>query len=248
MTVQDSKGRELNINKRINEYKALVFDLDGTLYYQRQLRIKMAWMLGSFYLCHFWRIKELFIVKRFREVREKWDEISGGSGSGTDKEAHGTGVKEEAADSLELKQYTYVAEEMNTTADRVRSVIETWMYEKPLKAVYETRDEALLELIEERKKAGQLIFIFSDYPIEDKLNALGLSVDGMYAATDARLSELKPSPRGLQLIMEDHGLEPSDILMIGDRMSRDGQAAINAGCDYIILPKSGSRRSKIIAY
>ena len=226
----------INMNKRLNEYKALVFDLDGTLYYQRQLRIKMAWMLGSYYRCHFWRLKELFIVKRFRETRENWEEICRGSSQDTAELEEG---------SLEQKQYAYVGRLMNCAPDRVRKVIETWMYEKPLKTVYETRDEALLGIINERREAGQSIFIFSDYPIEDKLASLKLTVDGMYAATDERLSELKPSPKGLRLIMEDHSLEPGDILMIGDRMSRDGQSAVNAGCDYAILPKSKGKRKKM---
>ncbi|MCR5603915.1 MAG: HAD family hydrolase [Lachnospiraceae bacterium] len=260
----------ISMNKKINEYKALVFDLDGTLYYQRQLRLKMAWMLGNYYLCHFWCIKELFIIKKFREVREKWDEITGvptgkepagkkiltagkDSGANGDKNSETThGEKQHTGNktvenSLEWEQYSYVAGRMGCTADRVKTVIETWMYEKPLKAVYETRDVALIELIKERKAAGQKIFIFSDYPIEDKLKAIGLTADGMYAATDERLSELKPSPKGLHLIMEDHGLNPSDILMIGDRMSRDGQSAINAGCDHVILPGSKSLRNKIYA-
>ena len=232
----------ISMNKKIKEYKALVFDLDGTLYYQRQLRLKMAWMLGSYYLCHFWRIKELLIIKKFREVREKWDEIAGAGHE--EKQRSGNRTVE---NSLEWEQYSYVAGRMGCTADKVKTVIETWMYEKPLKAVYETRDEALIELIKKRKDAGQKIFIFSDYPIEDKLNALGLTADGMYASTDERLSELKPSPKGLRLIMEDHGLNPSDILMIGDRMSRDGQSAINAGCDHVILPGSKSLRNKIYA-
>jgi FMN phosphatase YigB (HAD superfamily) len=212
------------MKKKITEYKAVVFDLDGTLYYQRILRIKMAWMLGSYYLCHFWRIKELFVVKKFREVREKW----------VDQDKDGT--------FLEEKQYRYVPDIMGLTYERVKRTVETWIYDKPLKAVSETADRELLRIIGRLRDGGQKVFVFSDYPIEDKLKALGLTVDGMYAATDERLNELKPSPKGLYLIMEDHGLLAADILMTGDRMSRDGLAAINAGCDYIILP--GSKRSR----
>ncbi|MCR5356869.1 MAG: HAD family hydrolase [Lachnospiraceae bacterium] len=234
--------------KPISEYKALVFDLDGTLYYQDRLRIKMAWMLLSYYLCHFWRIKELFIIKDFRKIREHWDEISpslkardegpgvsGGKDPGEDKASAG----------LEDAQYAYVAGKFSCPVETVRNTIETWMYSKPLKAVFETRDSMLLKMIGDYKEKGQKIFIFSDYPIEDKLAALGLKADGMYAATDERLNELKPSPKGLKLIMQDHGLEPGDLLMIGDRMSRDGQAALNAGCDYLILPKNKAKREKL---
>ena len=224
------------MNRNINEYKALVFDLDGTLYYQRQLRIKMAWRLLGYYLCHFWRLKDLLVIKRFREIREHWDEIADGV---TEVTAAGR------SGSLEDEQYAYVAKQMNCTYDRVKQTIETWMYERPLKTVYETRDGELIDHIREIKKTGKKIIIFSDYPIEDKIRALELSVDGMYAATDERLNELKPSPKGLKLIMEDFGLKPSDILMIGDRMVKDGQAAVNAGCDHLILPPSRSGRRKI---
>ena len=105
----------VSINKKITEYKALVFDLDGTLYFQRQLRLKMAWMLGSWYLCHFWRIKELFIIKRFREIREQWGEISGAPAA------------KEPESSLEWEQYSYVADRMGCTAEKVKTVVETWM-------------------------------------------------------------------------------------------------------------------------
>lgn len=234
------------MKKKLTEYKAVVFDLDGTLYYQRQLRIKMAWMLLSFYLCHFWRIKELFIVKKFREVREKWDEITAASSSG--QKVAGTGaadVQEDISSGLEDEQYRYVAGVMKCSAEAVKATVETWMYEKPLGAVADTADRELIKRIDDLKRGGQKIFIFSDYPIEDKLNALGLTVDGMYAATDERVNELKPSPKGLKLIMEDHGFAPEEILMIGDRMSRDGQSAINAGCDYLILSRSPRERARI---
>ena len=225
------------MNKLLTEYKAVVFDLDGTLYYQRRLRIKMAWMLFTYYLCHFFRIKDILIIKRFREIREHWDKISQ---SLHEPDAEDTGV----TDSLEEAQYKYLADKMKVSRDRVRDVIETWMYEKPLKAVYETRDTELIKIMEELKKRGQKVFIFSDYPIEDKLKALNLKVDGMYAATDERVNALKPDPKGLMIIMEDHSLKPDEILMIGDRMSRDGMAAQNAGCDYLILAKNKRERLK----
>jgi HAD superfamily hydrolase (TIGR01549 family) len=225
------------MNRKLNEYKALVFDLDGTLYYQRQLRLKMAWMLGSYYLCHFWRIKELLVIKRFREIREHWDELSEIS----DNSAHAP----DEGKSLEEAQYAYVAKVMNCTPEMVRSTVETWMYEKPLKAVYDTRDEELLEIIRAKRAAGQKIIIWSDYPIEDKLRSLGIEADGMYAATDKRVGALKPDPRGLELIMEDYGLRPDEILVIGDRMEKDAEAAKRAGCDRVVLPKDKRNREKL---
>jgi FMN phosphatase YigB (HAD superfamily) len=190
----------------------------------------MAWMLFSYYLCHFWRIKEPFVIKEFRSVREHWDDCEDGNGGEGD---------------LESRQYEYVAGKMGMKSTKVREIIEEWIYKRPLKAVYITRDNELLNIIEGMKDRGQKVYVFSDYPIEDKLASLGLLVDGTYAATDPRINELKPSPRGLKLIMEDGDFSPGDILMVGDRMSRDGLSAENAGCDYIILPKSRSGRKKL---
>ncbi|MCR5508203.1 MAG: HAD family hydrolase [Lachnospiraceae bacterium] len=215
--------------KKLSEYKAVVFDLDGTLYYQRRLRLKMAWMLFSYYLCHFWRLKELLIVKKFREVREKWDGISGSEASG----------------SLEDEQYAHVAAITGSSPGLVKDIVEEWIYKRPLKAVYDTRDVTLLNIIKGLRDKDIPVFIFSDYPIEEKAAVLGVSADGMYAATDERLNELKPSPKGLNLIMSDHSLTPADIIMVGDRMSRDGLAAQNAGCEYLILPKSRLKREKL---
>ncbi len=206
-------------------YKAVVWDLDGTLYYQNKMRLIMLWKLVSFYLLHPLRIKELFAVRKFRRVREKWDRAA-------------------SSQSLEKEQYEYTAKLMRLPPETVREAVETWMYEKPLKYIRACRDERAAELFSVLKEKGMGCYIFSDYPIEAKLEALGLKADGCYAATDKRLGVLKPDPRGLELIMEDTGLKPGDLLMIGDRDVKDGEAARRVGCDYLILPKSRGAREK----
>ena len=40
---------------------------------------------------------------------------------------------------------------------------------------------------------------------------------------------------GLNLILEDHALQPSEVLMVGDRDEKDGEAARRAGVDYLIV-------------
>ena len=214
-------------NKKITEYRAVVFDLDGTLYFQRKLRLTMACRLAGYYICHPFHIKELLILKEFRSVREHWDEVS--------------------EESLDTAQYRYVAEKMHTTADTVERIIKTWIYENPLSALQKSLDDKIVDLIKKLKEKKLFILIFSDYPIKEKLSALGLSelADGMYSATDERLMELKPSPKGLQLIMEDFHLEPLELLMVGDRYSKDGMSAINAGVDYLILGKTKASRQCI---
>ena len=186
-------------------YKAVVWDLDGTLYYQNKMRLIMLQRLVSFYALHPLRIKELFAVRKFRQIREKWDR----------------GASEEG---LEEQQYQYTAKLMGLSAETVREAVETWIYKKPLEIIGECRDDRAAKLFPILKERGMGCYIFSDYPISDKLKALGLEADGCYAATDRRLGVLKPDPKGLELIMEDTGMKPGDILMIGDRDIKDGEA------------------------
>lgn len=237
----------MNISKNhpLKSYRAIVFDLDGTLYFQTKLRLMMACRLGGYYCTHFWKLKDLFAIKKFREVREHWDEIIKSSKDGLTQESQCN--QNHVSAKLDEAQYQYVASEMNLPVERVRAAVEGWMYEKPLTTLVECRDEALVDLINAIRECGIPIMIYSDYPVEDKLNALDIKADQIYSALDENIMSLKPDPKGLQTILSENQFKPSDILMIGDRMSKDGQAAINAGVDYIILEKSATARERLYA-
>lgn len=200
----------------LNKYDLYVFDVDGTLYFQQKLRIIMAGRLLSYYICHINRIKDLFIIKDFRSLRDK-------------------------AESTE-KLYELTAEKNHVKADRVKDVIKKWIYDNPLDAVSKTRDAKLLEIIEKLKDSGKTVAIWSDYAADDKLNALGLECQYVYTAEDERVGELKPSPKGLNLIMNDLSVTADKTIMVGDRMEKDGEAAKAAGCDYLILSKNKNKR------
>lgn len=219
--------------KSIFEYRAVVWDLDGTLYYQRKMRLIMLKEMIKHALCHPLRIKELFAVKKFREIREKWDTLP-------DRETTGD------ADGADLAkaQYRYVAGLLHMESSAVREAVEAWMYERPLAFIASCRDEEAARLMESLRERGIANYIFSDYPIEDKLKALSLSAEGYYAATDARIGVLKPDPKSLFLIMSEHGLKAEDLFVIGDRDSRDGEAARRAGCAFLILAKSRRERER----
>ncbi|MBQ7562619.1 MAG: HAD family hydrolase [Lachnospiraceae bacterium] len=231
----------------IYQYKAVVWDLDGTLYFQKKLRFIMACELLKYYLSHPSRIRELLAIKRFRKIREKWEEIAPGSETraalGSELQAASEDGTEEKPVSLEDAQYEYTASVLGMKSEDVKRAVEQWMYEKPLQFLRSCRDEKAAELFSGLKQKGIPCYIFSDYPIEDKLKALELFSDGNYAATDPKVSALKPDPKGLLLILSEHSLEPSEVLMIGDRDSRDGEAARRAGCDYVILSRSKKKRN-----
>jgi len=57
--------------KKLQEYRLIILDMDGTLYYQFPLRFCMCIELAFYYAVHIWRIPELFALGRFRKNYEK---------------------------------------------------------------------------------------------------------------------------------------------------------------------------------
>lgn len=201
-----------------NKYDLYVFDVDGTLYYQNKLRLIMGKRLLMYYLLHPLKFKDLIIIKNFRSLREN------------------------ALDTNGLFDIT--AKKCNVSVSRVNEVIKKWIYENPIDALIASKDDTLLAIIDKLKADGKTVAIWSDYEADDKLKALKLSIDYVYTAEQERVGELKPSPKGLNLIMSDLNVPKDKTIMIGDRMVKDGEAAKKAGCDYLILSKSKKKREE----
>ena len=201
-----------------NKYDLYVFDVDGTLYYQNKLRLIMGKRLLMYYLLHPLKFKDLIIIKNFRSLRENAKDTNG--------------------------LFDITAKKCNVSVSRVNEVIKKWIYENPIDALIASKDDTLLALIDKLKANGKTVAIWSDYEADDKLKALQLSTDYVYTAEQERVGELKPSPKGLNLIMSDLNVPKDKTIMIGDRMVKDGEAAKKAGCDYLILSKSKKKREE----
>ena len=201
-----------------NKYDLYVFDVDGTLYYQNKLRLIMGKRLLLYYLFHPLKFKDLIIIKNFRSLRENAKDTNG--------------------------LFDITAKKCNVSVSRVNEVIKKWIYENPIDALIASKDDTLLAIIDKLKANGKTVVIWSDYEADDKLKALKLSTDYVYTAEQERVGELKPSPKGLNLIMSDLNVPKDKTIMIGDRMVKDGEAAKKAGCDYLILSKSKKKREE----
>ena len=207
------------MRKDKNDYSLYVFDLDGTLYDQPRLRRIMALRLALYYGLRPHLAGELFILQHFRKVKDKW------TGSSSEEEI-----------------IRKVAEDTGADVRKVQKIVRRWIYDDPLSALYKTRDASLAAWIDRLRSDGKKVVILSDYPTTDKMDALRVSVDRQYGPDDGRIGELKPSPNGLKTIMDDFDASPDDVLMIGDRMEKDGLCAQAAGVDYLILERSVARR------
>lgn len=216
----------------ILDYEVFIFDLDGTLYYQKPFRIKMLMVLIKYVILHPTAIKDLLVIKRYRQMREHWDEY--------EKEfmfAQELGLDE--------RQYAAVAAKTGTTPKGVKNAVRFFMHEMPLHVLLPYRCEVLKSLIGRLREKKKTIVIYSDYPVEAKLACLGITADACYTSGDPRIGCMKPDPKGLNVILGALGCDSADAVMIGDRYEKDGLAAQRNGVDYVIVDGSKKEREKL---
>lgn len=222
------------MRKPFHGYRAVIFDVDGTLYYQWPLRLRMAGRMACYYLCRPSRLKEALAVKTFRQVREHWEEGKGrGKNAGKDR-----------GKPLDLAQYEETARRMGKSPAWVKNAVERWMYRAPLEELPKCLDKRLKRLIRGLHQDHKTVIIYSDYPAAEKLEALGIQADYIFTALDEGIMCLKPDPKGMGHILHKTGFSPDEVLMVGDRYSRDGLSAASQGVDYLILPAFPWSRKK----
>jgi FMN phosphatase YigB (HAD superfamily) len=184
--------------------RLVVFDVDGTLYHQRSLRLRMARDL----LLHAARSHDFGPVRllaRYRKVRER--------------------MGEEEVEDFEPALLAEVAAALGTTSAEVEAVADEWMNRRPLRHLARSRFPALPELVAALRGSGKAIGVLSDYPAPAKLAVLGIEADYCVSAGDIGVGRLKPHPAGLIAVMAAAGVAPAETVMIGDRVERDGEAA-----------------------
>ena len=93
----------------------------------------------------------------------------------------------------------------------------------------------VVQLVEELKKRGILTAVFSDYRcVAEKLEAIGLNPDMFdYLEAAPELGGLKPNRQLFLHLVEVIGVKPEEALFIGDREDTDGNGARAAGIKFL---------------
>jgi len=212
-----------------DKYKLIVLDMDGTLYYQRSMQILMCLEMGAFGVMHPFSLWKLKTVSVFRKIREE----QGFATEGALKEQG----EELAKTDILMRQYAKTAEIVGQSKEAVQQVIEEWMFARPLKYLQLTADTELLAWVGKWKAVGKKVVVYSDYPVREKCEILKVQADAMFSSDEMCIGQMKPSAKGLEVICGKFGTAPEDILVVGDRMSKDGKMAETFGCEYVILKK-----------
>jgi FMN phosphatase YigB (HAD superfamily) len=193
--------------------RLVVFDMDGTLYRQRPLRIRMARDLVLHTLVKR-DLTPVAVLARYRRIRER--------------------LGDEQAIDFEHALISQTADATANSSDDVRAIVSEWIEQRPLTYLAACRYPGVPELFAGLRRSGRSIGILSDYPAKAKLEALGLVADHVVCAGDEGIGCLKPHPKGLAFLIAAAGAKPEDTLVIGDRVDRDGLVARRVGAQALI--------------
>lgn len=203
--------RQLQVSDiNLRGIRAVVFDLDGTLYDKRTLK----WRMVRTNLGH---------LQLLAAERKSVAALRGrcyGSGAEFYKalfEAISSRCSVTIAEVREWYMYHYLPDMVTLLKKHCKVA----PYAPPLLAALRQR--------------GIRLAVFSDYGcVEQKLEALGLqkgAFDALFSAPD--MGGLKPCTVLFEKVLSELGVQPSEALMIGDREDTDGEGARAVGMRFI---------------
>lgn len=199
--------------------KAIAFDIDGTLYPKWQMDIRLA--VAS--------VLHLPFAMRYNAMRRRIRREDG--------------LAEMPAGSLEELQrreclMLYGSEDsLHAFIDKEQRV-----FRKPWERLFSSIKPfpGMRGFMEEASSSGYDLAVLSDFPIGVKLKALGVEEYFSYIASAEDSGHLKPSPVPFRVMLDALGLEPHQVLYVGDSESKDIAGARNAGLRSALI--STSRR------
>src|SRR6187549_2787301 len=150
----DSIPNPLDSGRRI---RAVLFDLDGTLYHQSRLRALMMVELmalplaGPFQAPRRWRALAAY--------REAMEDLRVAAPNG----------------SVPAAQVKAAAVKAGLPIGDVERLVDDWMMKRPLKYLMRCRVAGIAELLDALAARGVSAGVLSDYPADAKLEALGLA-------------------------------------------------------------------------
>lgn len=211
--------------------RAVILDLDGTIYLQRPVRLRMLRRLLSYCAVHpaagYRTIRTVIAYRRAQELLRE--------------PSLGPPAYQDVAEAQILAACGMTRVEPGA----VRNCVARWIEREPLDLLKRYLRPGVREFLIKAKERGLRLAVVSDYPARDKLQSMGLAeyFDVVVTASDADVQRLKPHPKGIQAALARLGVEPEEAVYFGDREEVDSAAAGRAGVTCVIL----KRRQEISA-
>jgi phosphoglycolate phosphatase/putative hydrolase of the HAD superfamily len=200
--------------------KALIFDLDGTLYRQPPLRWRMLRCALLAHVLHPARgLSTLRVLRAYRRAQETL-------------RASPLAHRDLAEEQLQLaSRWTGVGPAL------ARACVARWMEQEPLIFLPRVRYQGVEEFLQVATARAWRLAVFSDYPATAKLRAMDLLrfFDVIVSAQDPEVRQFKPSPRGLEVTLGRLRVERHQAIYIADRPDIDAPAATAAGLACVII-------------
>jgi HAD superfamily hydrolase (TIGR01549 family) len=197
--------------------RAVVFDVDGTLYRQPPLRRAMALrLLAAHAFKPLQGLRTMRALQAYRHAQEQLREAEG---------------------DVAVAQLAHAAAKSGIAEQQIAADVARWMEQEPLPLLARYRRPGIVDFIARCRKAGLKLGVLSDYPAEAKLAALSLSglFDAVLFAQAPEIGVFKPNPRGLLAVVKALGVSPAEALYVGDRPEVDSAAAAAAGVPCVIV-------------
>ena len=206
------------------KYKAICFDIDGTLYpigimNRRIFRLSAAHPLFG--------LKYRKARREFRRnqasfaktIPFRWREaaiIQSGTGAEPEHE-----FSEEAFGKLYGKTY-----------DR----LDRWAYRKMERLYRQTKTfDGVAETLKRIRNNGLKVGVFTDFPLFRKLEGMGLASLVDFAASSDDAGFLKPDAHCFEYLLYNLKMGPQDVLYVGDSYEKDIVGANAASIDAVLV-------------
>lgn len=188
--------------------KGIAFDIDGTLYPNRQM---FFLSLPSF-------LRHPFLVLHFSRVRKEIRKVG-------------------TIDNFRKLQADMIAKSMKREPEKVKSRVEARLYKNWERDFRFLRPFPHVKaLLDELKGRGDLkLGVLSDFPVQNKLAFMNLSGYWDVAFSSEEVNYLKPRPEPFLALAERMGLAPEEILYVGNNPRYDVGGAKGVGMKTALL-------------
>ena len=204
--------------------KALIFDVDGTLYRQGPVRLSLARQLLGHVIGH--PGVGMRTIRALVAYRRALEDLRGAQ----------TG---DPVGEVSLEQRQLASRATGIPVDEIEQYVDAWMIGAALPLLARARRAHVAEVCAAARSRGIQLAACSDYPAAAKLDSLGLRefFAVIVTAQDADVGRVKPHPRSLQVTLAKLGVAPRDAWYVGDRPDVDARAALAAGVTPVMLSR-----------